>query len=295
MRSVIPLWCLILLAIPAAAQDAGVRPGEAYLIPQTVFVGDPGRLVLPLKAALPGAGSVVLDNPKELPASPVLIISRVELENRGENHRLIVDFRAFMPGVIDLPPIEIASFTFTGLTVNVASILEAEGNNLVLSGPAPPLAVPGALGMIYATVLGIAVLIAGFVLLVIKGAPAFRRWRERFRRRRMLLSMGRVLRYLRNTLDKGGSGKAPEVLDRLSTEFKTFLGLFTGMNCRAMIGEEFLCLPSLTSDPSGPFLRDFFRCCDALRFSGAAIADKDVTALLDQAWDFIGKIDARQS
>jgi hypothetical protein len=287
MRSVVFLWCLIALAGSGAAQDAG----KAYLIPQTIFVGDPGRLALPLETALPGAGNTVLDNPERLPTDPGLVISRVELENRGEHCRLVVDFTAFRPGVIDLPPIEIASFTFTDLTVTVASILEAEGNAMVLSGPAPPLAVPGAMGMIYGTVLGLGGCIAGLVLLALKGGPAFGRWKERFKRRYMFRSMARVLRYLRNTLDNGGSGSAGEVLDKLSAEFKTFLGLFTGMNCRAMTGEEFLFFPSLTTEPSGPFLRDFFRRCDTLRFSGVEIERRDVTEMLDQAGDFAGRME----
>ncbi|MDR2742191.1 MAG: hypothetical protein LBB98_08590 [Treponema sp.] len=291
MSFTILLWLLIFSVIPGAAQDAGGRPDEAYLIPQTVFVGDPGRLALPLGTVLSGIKSTVLDNPEELPVTPGLIISRVELENRGENHRLLVDFTAFTPGVIELPPIEIASFTFTGLKVTVASILEAEGSALVLSGPAPPLAVPGTMGMIYGTVLGVAVFIAGLVLAGLKGGPVFRCWRERFRRRYLIRSMSRVLRYLRTVLDKGNSGKASVAMDKLSTEFKTFLGLFTGMNCRAMTGEEFLFLSSLTSDPSGPFLRDFFRRCDALRFSGVEIECGYVTEMLDQAGDFIKRME----
>ncbi|MDR0386637.1 MAG: hypothetical protein LBH57_01240 [Treponema sp.] len=290
MKPAVLFWCLIALAIPVTAQDAG----EAYLIPQTVFVGDPGRLALPLGAVPPGAGNVVLDDPGELPAVPGLVISRVELENRRGHRRLIIDFRAFTPGVIELPPIEIASLTFTGLRVTVASILEAEGNALVLSEPAPPLVIPGTMGMIYGTALGIVVFIAGFVLAILRGGPVFRRLRERFRRRYVIRSMGKVLRHLRAALDKDGQGNAPEVLDELSGEFKTFLGLFTGMNCRAMTGEEFLFLPSLTSDPSGPFLRDFFRRCDVLRFGGGEITGGTVTELLDQAGDFIGKMEKYQ-
>jgi hypothetical protein len=294
MRLVILLWCMsfLVLPVPGTAGEAGERPDAAYLIPQTVFVGDPGRLVLPLKALPPGVRGAVLDNPEELPGAPDVVISRIELENRGGNYRLIVDFKAFAPGLIILPPIEIASLTFTDLEVTVASILEAGG--LVLSEPAPPLVVPGTMGMIYGAALGMAVFIAGMVLLIFKGGPAFRRWRERFRQRYVIRSMGKVLRYLRNTLEKGGSEKASGILDRLSLEFKTFLGFFTGLNCRAMTGEEFLFFPSLTPDPSGPFLRDFFRRCDILRFSGAEIKNRDVLELLDLAKDFTVKMTSRK-
>jgi hypothetical protein len=290
IRRIILIGCISLLILPCPAEEARGRPDAAYQIPQAIFVGDPGRLVLPLSSALAGAGNTVLEGRDELPKTQDLIVSRIELENRRGNHRLIVDFTAFAPGVLVLPPITIAGLTFTDLEVAVASILEAGGNALVLSGPAPPLTVPGTMGMIYGTALGIAVFIAALVLLIFRGGPAFRQWRERFSRRRVIRSMGRVLRYLRNILDKEGPGSASGVLDRLSGEFKTFLVFFTGTNCRAMTGEEFLFLPSLTLEPSGPFLRDFFRRCEALRFSGVEIKSGDVTALLNQVEDFIGKM-----
>jgi hypothetical protein len=282
---------LIVLTVSGTAQNAGPGLEDAYLIPQRVFVGDPGRLALPLGAALPGAGSVILDDPGELPRTSGLIITRVELENRGEARRLIVDFKAFTPGVIELPPIEIASLTFTGLTVQVASILEAEGSAFVLSEPASSLVIPGTMGIIYGTALGMIAVAAGCVLLLLRGGPAFRRWREALRRRYVLWSMRKVLRHLRAALDKGGQERAAGTLDRLSREFRTFLGLFTGMNCHAMTGEEFLSLPSLTSDSSGLFIRDFFRRCDALRFSGVKIERECAAAFLDQMRDFIGKME----
>jgi hypothetical protein len=283
------LLLLCCLSGPGAAQEG--RANVPYQIPQTVFVGDLGRLVLPLGTAAAGALSVVLEKAEELPSLRDLVISRIELESRGGNARLIVDFRAYVPGQIALPPIEIASFIFTDLEVTVASILEAEGNSLVLSGPAEPLAVPGTMGMIYGTILGIVLVILGALLMVFRGRPAFRRWREEFRRRQVIRSMGRILKQLRNALEKDGFGKTAQVLDRLSTEFKAFLSFFTGMNCQAMTGGDFLFLPSLTPEPSGPFLRDFFRSCDALRFSGEQIDRLKAIELLDQVRDFIGELE----
>jgi hypothetical protein len=277
-----PALLLLCLSGQGAAQE--------YQIPQTVFVGDLGRLVLPLGAAAAGAQGVVLEK-AQLPSMRDLVISRIELENRGGNARLIVDFRAYVPGRIALPPIEIASFVFTDLEVTVASILEAEGNSLVLSGPAQPLAVPGTMGMIYGAVFGIVLAILGALLLGFRGGPAFRRWREELRRRRVIRSMVRILKQLRNALEKEGFGMTAQVLDRLSMEFKAFLSFFTGMNCQAMTGGDFLFLPSLTPEPSGPFLRDFFRSCDALRFSGENVDRLKGIELLDQVLDFIGEME----
>jgi hypothetical protein len=76
------------------AQD-GSRPQDLYyLLPQTVYVGDAARLVLPLGTTFSGVGGAVLDRPEQLPPGGDLVISRVEIENRGGQARLLVDLTA---------------------------------------------------------------------------------------------------------------------------------------------------------------------------------------------------------
>ena len=80
------VWLILLSLIkpltPAFSQDADYAP---YCIPQTIFVGDKGRLVVPLR---PGTVDTALTEGAVrqgdgLPRSKDLVVSRVELERRG--------------------------------------------------------------------------------------------------------------------------------------------------------------------------------------------------------------------
>jgi hypothetical protein len=287
------LLLLLLLIYPGEAQEEEGGDDSPYTIPQTIFVGDRGRLVIPLGSAFSGSEGGVLEGPEGLPRSDDLVISRVELERRGNISRLLIDFQAYAPGIIELPPVEIASYTFTGLEINISSILDTRPQGMVLSGPAPPLSAPGTAVMIYGTALGIIGLFLLLVLGRIWGLPRLRSLGRRFRRRRMIRSMGRILRRLRNALLKDKSGTAGgdlagKILGRISREFRTFLGLLSGENCRAMVPREFLGLPLLAGFPedpdealSGKFLCDIFRRCDTLRFSGDGVEGAAVIGVLD--------------
>jgi hypothetical protein len=277
--------CLVSGLSPVKPQEAPPPADASYLVPQTVFVGDPGRLVLPLSPLFGGVKAEVLDDPEALPRLGELTLTRVELETRGELPRLLVDFTAFVPGSIELPPIEIASLSFKGLRVNIASILEAEGNSRVLSGPAAPLAAPGTGLLLYGAIFGL--ILFGILLTAggIRGIPGFARWLKASRRRRLIRSMTRVLRQLRNRVIKGPPGGEGEALARFSAEFRVFLGLFLGMNCRAMTAGEFrpLLAQDLGNPLSGLFLCDLLRRCDALRFGGGAVESGEALAVFDTA------------
>jgi hypothetical protein len=167
------LLLLILPGFPVLPQESASGDKAPYLIPQTIFVGDKGRLVVPLEPGTVAVGFEGAD--ANLPRTPDLLISRAELVRRGAAVLLLVDFQAFAPGRIELPPIEIAlkengaSHTFTGLEVTVSSILEMEQRGMVLSGPAEPLAAPGTAAMIYGTILGIILLLLALTLGAFRG------------------------------------------------------------------------------------------------------------------------------
>jgi hypothetical protein len=290
MRRPFLLFCLGCFFVSAAAAQEVSEPQvpaehrssmEPYLIPQTVFVGDQGRLVYPLKDAVLPEKSLVLDMPEDLPKARDLIISRIELDRRGGDARLLIDFQAFAPGLIPLPPVEIASRSFTGLEVRVTSILESD-EDLVLSPPAPPLAVPGTVLIIYGAVFAAIVVILGAVFGGLWYGNRLDYFRIRGLRRRALRNMWRMLRRIRFALGKNKTGEG-EALTLVSLEFRNFLSCFSGMNCRAMVPGEFLGLPSLfppedgtAPSDTGGFLRDLFRRCDILRFSGGVI-DRGIT------------------
>jgi hypothetical protein len=291
MRRLILLVWLLCPGLPVFSQELA-----PYLIPQTIFVGDKGRLVVPLEPGTVGSAFVgtegVSVKDTNLPRSKDLVISRVELERRGTIARLLVDFQAYTPGRIELPAIEIASHTFTGLEVTISSILQVEQRGMVLSGPAEPLAAPGTAALIYGTILGIILLLLALTLGGFQGRTRLMDFAERFRRLRVIRTMGRSIRRLRGV----EAGREGEILEALSREFRTGLGVLTGTNCRAMVPGEFLTLPALGDDYalSPPALSEFFRRCDTLRFSGAGIAPDAVFKILDEFMEMTFLLEAAE-
>jgi hypothetical protein len=219
-------------------------------------------------------------------------ISRVELEKRGAAALLLVDFQAYAPGRISLPPIEIASHTFAGLEVTVSSILSVERQGMVLSAPAEPLAAPGTATLIYGAILGFILLLLALALGSVWGRARLRFFAKRLKRRRVIRAMGRTLKRLRAASPGGDLA----ILETLSRDFRFLLGALTGINCRAMVPSEFLALDSLVSGAGlrPQALADLFRRCDAFRFSGDGIEREAVFALLDEFKSLVGLLDAAE-
>jgi hypothetical protein len=302
---VLPFPFLLVFAALPLFPSEGFPAGGSYLIPRKVFVGDRGQLVFPLGGAFAGIPETRIDSPDLLPRTPDLVIFRVELENRGDAPRLLIDFTAYTPGIIEVPPVEIASFVFTDLRIEIGSILAEGEDSMVLSGPVSFLPAPGTTILIYGTVLGLLLLILGAIAGRIWGVPELRRFRERAGRRRLIGSMQRFLRQVQDRQAKGGCAGYGEIVARLSAEFRTFLCLITGVNCRALVPREFLSLPVPGSGAggcadadsgvlSGEFLRDFFSRCDTLRFSGAAIGAGELRRLLEGAAVFIKALEGAE-
>jgi hypothetical protein len=278
----------LLAGFSVSAQDGLNEP--FFLLPQTVYVGDAARLVLPLGTTFSGVQGTVLDGP--LPKTRNLVISRVEIENRGGRSRLLVDFTAYAPGIAEFPPIEIASFVFPGLTVNIASILDADlpGNSRVLSPYAPPVPAPGTMGIIYASALGIFLLVLGSAAMGIWGYPWFRRYRKQLRKRRMIRGLFRTVKQFRILLAKDAEAAAV-VLDRLNGELRLFLEFFTRRSCASMVPWEFLALNGPDSEYGGPFLSGLFGRCDRLRFGNTRAGSDEVLMILDEVQGFVEACD----
>jgi hypothetical protein len=95
-----------------------------------------------------------------------------------------------------------------------------------------------------------------------------------------------MLRFLRRMDGESlrDKNKSPaECLSLLSGQFREFLSLFTGTDCRPLTAGEFLGLPFYPD-----FLCAFFRRCDRLRFSGGGIERRDLAAALEELRSFIG-------
>jgi hypothetical protein len=282
-----------LLVLPLVPGFSQTLPGgaEPYTIPQTIFVGDQGRLAVPLGSAYAALEPTVIQEP-HLPRSRDLVISRVELELRSGSATLLVDFQAYVPGVVTFPPIEIASHTFTGLEAAVSSILSVERQGMVLSAPAEPLAAPGTAALIYGAILGILLLLLALTLGSVWGRTRLRDLAGRLKRRRAFRALGRTFKHLR-AAPPGADLAIPETLSR---DFRVLLGVLTGINCRAMVPGEFLALdgPDSAAAPRPEILADLFRRCDELRFSGEALERDAALALLEEFKTFAGLLEAAE-
>jgi hypothetical protein len=301
------LLLLFCAGLHLAAQDTG-RP---YLIPPVVHVGDRATLVIPLSGEKAVNDSLVSLDTQHAPLSPDIDFHRIVLERRPSGSRLLVEFSAFIPGLLELPPIEIGGERFAGLRVEISSILESGETGAVLSGLAPALAIPGTSFLVYGT-MGALVLILLLALWAgIWGRRRFSGWIVRWKRRRLIVFMWGMEKRLRRNLQK--EGKPQNVLNILSGEFRVFLSFFTGENCRAMTAAELGRLPPELLSPGrgedqkpdadstvrpgpeletgGDFLGAFFRRCDEFRFSGSDISTAEALGMLDDLRRFLKNLD----
>jgi hypothetical protein len=259
------MWVLlgifVFIAAPAVSQ-------EPYLIPQTVFVGDRARLVIPL-----GDGAIFEKNwvqSADLPASPDIHLHRIT----GEKEHISIDFTAFTPGTIVLPAIEVPVLgIITGLPVTITSILD--NDSAALSAPAIPLVVPGTSVLIYTVT-------ASALILGIVGIKtnAWQRYalniiHKKARRRYLIGKMKRTLKKMYVSMFDTINHR--EILDRLSREFRVFLSLFTEIDCQPLTAAEIARIPALAS--MGQELGDLLQWCDMLRFSGISPVDTTVNTV----------------
>jgi hypothetical protein len=274
------LIVLVLFPPRAPAQEPPGTERRVIQVPPRLFVGDQGRLIVDPGPELKGISPFVIDDPRRLPQGPDITLLRLELELQRGEERLLIDFTAFAPGRVELPPIslpQVPGVSLEGYRVSVASVLgnanplnprgtaappvlpgpQAGEGILILSNPAPPLAVPGTALLIYGT----ASLIVLALLLILGGGMWGRPYLERLlkthRRRRLVRLMGVIGKRLREQIPRGA---CQEILRELSTEFRAFLGYFydragdgpgpfafRGRDCRAMTAAEFASLPPLFS------------------------------------------------
>jgi hypothetical protein len=271
-----------------------------FLIPHAVFVGDRARLVFPLGPEYARESPFVVV--RGLPASAELVIHRVELETRGGNPRILIDFTAFAAGSLSLPHLPLPAPLPAGVTIPIASILE--GGSLVLAPPAPPLTVPGTSLIIYgaAAVLFLAPLsVAGARMRV------WKQWGNTFRKRRLIRRMKKTLKSLRRDASGAAEFSAEDALTAVTRSFRSFLSAFTGMRCQAMSAVEFSAMPPFiekiekieNSRPdsvlSGGFLCAVFRRCDDLRFRGTGIGRTELAEVLDTVEEFMDALRASES
>jgi hypothetical protein len=233
---------------------------RAYLMPQTVYVGDMGRLTLHIEA-YSGMFPFIRENIPALSGGEALVISRLEMRKyedvrdpRKGYFQLLIDFTAYEPGKLSIPSFDIPAeepysgvFYVSGLSVDIASILTSA--SMEISGPVPPLAVPGTSFLFYGA-LAVLVLVCSAVIYFLCGRADFRRIRAHIERRRLIRAMGKTIRHIGELCRK----KAPDGPDlaelslRFSAEMRKTLSFLSVLNCRALTAGELIGMVIPVSD-----------------------------------------------
>jgi hypothetical protein len=263
--------------------DEGGNPEGVFLIPQTVFVGDGGRLVVPLTkdAARTAKTSFVVTS--GLPFNDDIIVKRVEID--AEARQVLIDFVAFRPGTVVVPPIPNIELPpgFSALTVSIASILEQDGYSTALSSPEKPLAAPGTFALIVGGTAALIALAALTGLLASYGPRHLKRFFETMRVWFLRRKTKRAILVAENAL-AAGRLEEKECAAAVSAAFRGFLGSFHRKSYVSYSAEDFL-----ADFPDGAVYR-IFADSDRLRFSPAGIGREAVRALAGATLSHIATI-----
>ena len=274
------------------AQQAYAQPyaqqANAYLIPRQIFVGDPAVFVMPLPAYSQNENIIITPDTgaASFPRDANIDFHKIILEKRTTGSRLMIEFTAFAPGTLEFPVIEIGGEYFSGLSITINSLIDTK-TPPVLSGAASVLAMPGTAIMLYGVMAALIIFILLAIWFVFKGRAILRELEKRWKRSRLFIFMRYKERRFQKAAAKGVNKRA--ILDKLSDEFREFLSILTGKNCRSMTSREFI--QNFENKEDGMFLAQYFRKCDDLRFSGAEIEAQDLTQLLDDLRAFIDRME----
>jgi len=270
---------------------------DIYLIPKNVYVGDKAVLVLPLAGTAQSSQDITLTPSSDnFPLHENIDFHRIILEHHTGTNRLMIEFTAFVPGLLELPPIEIGGGYFSGLSFTVSSVIEGSPS-LILSGPASSLAMPGTAIMFYGTISAVIIFILLTVWFFFKGRIFLKKWREKYKYWKLFNSMKLVEKRLYKNVFKGEDKRV--ILDKLSDQFRVFLSIMTGINCRSMTAGNFetpefemaLNNRQIMNSLNPAQLGNFFSKCDELRFSGGNIDSQEIFSLLEFLRSFIGTME----
>jgi hypothetical protein len=264
---------------------ASIDLSGAITVPSKVYVGDRASLVL----SLPGlaADKYSGTSPGQLSSlSPDIDIHQITVERRPGGSLLTIEFSAYAPGVLELPPINIDGETISGLKIEISSILSSDESGMTLSAPALPLAIPGTSLLIYGSISSAILLMLLTIWILFRGRERMETWLAAWRRKRLLALMQGTERRLRRALLRGVNCR--QILDTVSTEFRDFLSRFTGINYRAMTAAEIGWLANAGEGIADAVsLGAFFSHCDGTRFSGREINNDETLSMLGDLKSFL--------
>jgi len=286
----IKLLCIaitIFISIDLFPQSAG-----PYLNPRVIYVGDPAAYILPLAPAAHYIEDVIITSRDSLTGVPFpfdenIDFHRIILERRLTGSRLVIEFTAFVPGVLEFPEIEIDGEFFNGLSITVNTLIN-DRSDRILSGSASTLAMPGTALLLYGAIAGLAFIILFTVWFLLRGRSVMRDLRKKWNRYRLFSGIRRTVKLLQKSILKGTGNRI--ILNQLSDEARKFMSILTEKNCRAMTALEFEKLPASVYMPHSAqdnekifqttSVGNFFRTCDEYRFSGAECEARDIQQLL---------------
>jgi hypothetical protein len=311
MKKIVFGMIFFLLAAFLFAQSAFLEKSDEqhaahdgmYLVPQTLYIGDRGRLVLPLGTAYAEIEDIIITETNLLPISDEIVISRMEIETQSGNPRLIVDFRSYVTGIAAFPILKIGTYEFAGITVYINSLLETDGGR-VLSKAAPPLQIPGTLSLVYGSIIGIVLFLLILIMFVFQGIPYLRMIMVKRQRRFAFRVFKKSIQKIRNAVMKNDVS-ANELLAKASHDFRIFLSFFTKMNCLSLVPKEFLHLSAMMNqhELSGGEVYIFehaeqiyylFTSCDELRFSGNNYETERILHVLDDMSRFCAAFESSE-
>ena len=288
--------------------DLYPQTGGPFLNPRVIYVGDPAAYILPLPPADHFIEDVIITSRDSLtgipfPADENIDFHRIILERRLTGSRLVVEFTAFAPGVLEFPEIEIDGEFFSGLSITVNSLIN-DRSDRILSGSASTLAMPGTALLLYGSIAGLAVIILLTIWFFVKGRAVLRDLHERWKRYRLFSGIRKTEKRLNKSILKGADKRI--ILDQISDEARKFLSILTGKNCRAMTANEFEKLPASVYMPHSAqddkeenfqitIIVKFFTACDEFRFSGAEYDSQDILRLLSDLLLMINMLDKNKS
>jgi len=277
---------LLLITLSAFVCTSGVAQDKnagAFTVPSKVFVGDRAALIMPLPGFTVKADS---ETAAGVPAAAGIDIHRALIERRPVGSRLTVEFTAYETGILELPPVIVAGEVFSGLKIEISSVLEKDASGMVLSGPAPPLAIPGTSLLVYGSIISIICSLSAAFWILFRGRKSIKDRLALWEKKRLLAGMRGTEKRLRKTLARDDDTYR-NILDALSGEFRLFLSRFTGECCTAMTAVEFA---GIELQINGEFLKDFFKRCDGIRFCGGKINKTDAVSILDDLKQFLAAL-----
>lgn len=242
-------------------QKAYTQDGKTYQIPSVVYIGDVAKLVFPLDDFFLHIQNLQThwEQTKEQRAE----LDIISVEADPILKALVVQFQAWKPGVIVLPPITIGGEELAGLRLTISSYLSREEVPLVLAPQEGPLVVPGTFWLLFAAALAGVILILAALFIILYSKGAYKMILESAKIYKPKRRIMRNVQKFRKKLEKGKIGNM-DFLAALCVEFRSFVGLVYAIDCGALTSGEFEALDITERGRLAAFLSG----ADALRFCG---------------------------